>query len=266
MNGNEAEIEVADDIQLEKRTSYLDIIRGKIQKENKTAMTYRVVIIGQFSKDIDRVDYSSYYQKFFKKEQSEMDIITGILLSFKSCFIHMLEAPKKIVYSYLMNIASNPKSELKKDNVPFVCSSRLLVLQDDIQERFFPFWASKIVESDGSAYSDFSQMEESSLDELVRGRLIKIASTCINIYKIGKAIGQLSRNEMKQAFEEIVDRYHQFIPSSQMISELSTFRGLISVEEWVKTFHQEEMDLTLESGILSLTIELVWPAEKPLVI
>lgn len=35
MNGNEAEIEVADDIQLEKRTSYLDIIKGKIQKENK---------------------------------------------------------------------------------------------------------------------------------------------------------------------------------------------------------------------------------------
>lgn len=71
---------------------------------------------------------------------------------------------------------------------------------------------------------------------------------------------------MKQAFEEIVDRYHQFIPSSQMISELATFRGLISVEEWVKTFHQEDMDLTLESGIITLTTELVWPAEKPLVI
>lgn len=70
--------------------------------------------------------------------------------------------------------------------MPFVSSSRVLVLQDDIQDRFFPFWASKIVESDGSAYSDFSQMEDSSLDDL-------IASTCINIYKIGKAIGQLSR-------------------------------------------------------------------------
>ncbi|KAJ3277167.1 hypothetical protein HDV01_000219 [Terramyces sp. JEL0728] len=236
MNGNEAEIEVAEDIQLEKRTSYLDIIKGKIQKENK---------VREPNVDSYELPRGTYYQKFFKKEQTEMDIITGILLSFKGSFIHMLEvlqtnkAPKKIVYSYLTNIASNPKSELKKDTIPFISSSRVLVLQEDIQDRFFPFWASKIVESDGSAYSDFSQMEESSLDEL---------------------------SEMKQAFEEIVDRYHQFIPSSQMISELAIFRGLVSVEEWVKTFHQEDMDLTLESGKFLLIAELVWPAEKPLVI
>ncbi|KAJ2996350.1 hypothetical protein HDV02_006614 [Globomyces sp. JEL0801] len=218
-------------IQLDKRQSYLDIIRDALNKENKVRMAYRVVLIGQFAKDIDRSDYASifyknpnsnftlaHYQKLFKKEQSEAELITGILLTFRTSFIHVLEAPKRIIYQFLEDVYANPE---KAPDVPMTQNTRILVLMDDISDRYFPFWASRVIEKDEPVKTDLQIMDEKAVDDL---------------------------SEMKQAFEEISDRYSQYIPSGQLIHDLASFNGIESVEEWIHEFHQGYMPIAMESG------------------
>ncbi|KAI8895306.1 hypothetical protein BC833DRAFT_601771 [Globomyces pollinis-pini] len=236
-------------IQLDKRQSYLDIIRDALNKENKVRMAYRVVLIGQFAKDIDRSDYATHYQKLFKKEQSEAELITGILLTFRTSFIHVLEAPKRIIYQFLEDVYANPE---KAPDVPMTQNTRILVLMDDISDRYFPFWASRVIEKDEPVKTDLQIMDEKAVDDLISG-------VCISMFKIGTSLSNLNRSEMKQAFEEISDRYSQYIPSGQLIHDLASFNGIESVEEWIHEFHQGYMPIAMES-------ELVWPAPKTLVI
>ena len=61
---------------------------------------------------------------------------------------------------------------------------------------------------------------------------------------------------MKQAFEDISDRYRGQIPTQTMTLELAALPQILSVKDWQLEF-QGKMKITLES-------ELVWPAPKPL--
>ena len=61
---------------------------------------------------------------------------------------------------------------------------------------------------------------------------------------------------MKQAFEDISERYKGQIPSQTLAFELGGLPQILSVKEWQLEF-QGKMKITLES-------ELVWPAPKPL--
>jgi hypothetical protein len=61
---------------------------------------------------------------------------------------------------------------------------------------------------------------------------------------------------MKQAFEDISDRYRGQIPTPTQALELAQQDTILSVEDWAREF-QGQMKVVLES-------ELVWPVPKPL--
>lgn len=63
---------------------------------------------------------------------------------------------------------------------------------------------------------------------------------------------------MKQAFEDIVDRFRGSIPSSTLCGDLTGCKDIISVREYVYELLGGTKQ-TLES-------ELVWPVPKPILI
>ncbi|KAL2917664.1 hypothetical protein HK105_202951 [Polyrhizophydium stewartii] len=264
----------------EKRVNYLDIVRENMEQQNKTAMTYRVIVAGELAKDLDRVELSAYYQRFFKRQQSESELITGILLIFRGSFVHVVEATQKVVYAFIRDIGSRPTFIPKSDAaatpttapnaagavaasaagaatgqgaagmvsaangaqdapaaqpaVPMMNHVRVLLVSDDTPVRFYPFWASRVIDSkdDASREVDMSLFADpESLDKL---------------------------SELKHAFEEITDRYRDLLPHQNLLSEIAACADIISVDEWLEAF-EGHIKLVLES-------ELVWPAPKPLVV
>eukprot|EP00842_Homolaphlyctis_polyrhiza_P004782 jgi/Hompol1/5304/HPOL_004314-RA len=173
----------------EKRQSYLDVVRESLEAQNKTSMTYRVVVVGELAKELDRVEYS---------------------------------------YPNSAEMQTALPATLMMSNV------RILLLSDDVSSRFYPFWASRVIDSkdDASREVDMSLFADNdSLDKL---------------------------SELKHAFEEITERYRELLPHQNLLCEIAACGGIMSVEEWLEAF-EGHMKLTLES-------ELVWPAAKPLAV
>ncbi|KAJ3372748.1 hypothetical protein HDU91_002329 [Kappamyces sp. JEL0680] len=241
-----------DDV-LETRTSYLDVEKEKLKRENKTGFTYLAVVVGQFAKDAERVEYSSHYQRFFKRHQTETDKITGILLLYRTSFLHVLEAPQKVMYAFLNDVASY---HLQKDGQVVPGQARLLLLTDDTfpsdsqsgshhQARHFPFWASKVIDSkDDSAPLDWSIMDEASVDD-------QISTLCIQLLQVGHSL-----SAMNKAFEDISEKYRGMIPTPTMTWQLAGLANVLSLSDWTAQY-QGNMRVVLES-------EVVWPASQPL--
>lgn len=228
------------------------------------------------------------------------DKISGMLLAFKTSFVHVLECPQKIMYAFLNDVASmnsnggvsSESSPQLQDPLPIMTEqARILFLSDDIKKtlashttapqpsqkaaasaisRNFPFWASKIVDSkEDSSPQDWSMMDEQSVDD-------QITNFCVQLLHVGHNLSQMTKvlspdplnhclitiilpqiqAEMKQAFEDISDRYRGQIPTQTVTLELAALPQILSVKDWQLEF-QGKMKITLES-------ELVWPAPKPL--
>ncbi|KAJ1340111.1 hypothetical protein BSLG_005281 [Batrachochytrium salamandrivorans] len=141
----------------ETRLNYLDIIRERFKDENKMPTTCIVVIVGEISKDLDRAEFSSN---------------------------------SKVVYSLIRDIGALPQYVPKVDSStlstdkkgighitsrPMMFNTRILTFTDNNYERFYPFWASKVIDlKENSSYEiDMSLFSsESSLDKLVSAQCI----------------------------------------------------------------------------------------------
>lgn len=178
--------EIIDDqpITLEKRTSYFDIVKANVGDKN--SMNYLSIIVGQFFKEVDRSEYAAHYQRMFRNQQTESDRITGILLCYRNTFVHVLEAPKRIMDLYLQDVAKSNEI-VAEFGSPLTESTRLLLLLDDHPTRYFPFWASRILDiKDDQQPLDMAQMDPKSIDDLV-------TVTCELILKVGLHLTSLSK-------------------------------------------------------------------------
>jgi hypothetical protein len=62
---------------------------------------------------------------------------------------------------------------------------------------------------------------------------------------------------MKAAFEDVVERYRQYMPASGTITALARSKDLFSVQEWNQVFSSQEIHLESEH---------VWPVPRPILI
>ncbi|OAJ41053.1 hypothetical protein BDEG_24707 [Batrachochytrium dendrobatidis JEL423] len=240
-----------------KRPNYLDVLKEKLEKANKTSMIYTVIITGELAKKLDRVEFSSYYQKFFKRQQSENELITGVLLIYRESFAHVLEASQKVVYAFLRDIGSQPtfvprtdfiglntdsKPQAEDVNIAMMVNTKVLLLSDNTSERSYPFWASKVIDSkedslevDPSLFAD-----DAFLDKI-------ISDTCIGLLSVGTQLSSLNKSELKHAFEEISERFKDYLPHQNILNAITGCSNIISVDGWLKAF-DSPMQLTFESG------------------
>jgi hypothetical protein len=62
---------------------------------------------------------------------------------------------------------------------------------------------------------------------------------------------------MKAAFEDVVERYRQYMPTSGTITHMARSKDLFSVQEWIHVFSHGEIQLESEH---------VWPIQRPILI
>ncbi|KAJ3056310.1 hypothetical protein HK097_007410 [Rhizophlyctis rosea] len=121
---------------------------------------------------------------------------------------------------------------------------------DDIAGRFYPFWASRVVDP-----KSFDVDQEYDTEE---GRAKTVSGVCVNVANLGTSLAGLTKNDLKPALDELADRYRNLMPQPEVITRLSARKDVMSVDQWCEVF-DGHVPLTLES-------ELVWPVAKPIVV
>ncbi|KAJ3290925.1 hypothetical protein HK104_006445 [Borealophlyctis nickersoniae] len=130
-------------------------------------------------------------------------------------------------------------------------SCRVLCLADDIPARFYPFWASRVVDP----RSDAAEADADFETEDAGARTV--ADLCIKFATLGASLSSLSKSDLKPALDELGDRYRNLIPRPEFIIAVSSESHVMSVDEWCELF-DGHLEVVLES-------DLVWPVPRPLV-
>ncbi|KAJ3011802.1 hypothetical protein HKX48_006636 [Thoreauomyces humboldtii] len=228
----------------EKRTSLLDIVRDTLSRSGKTTVLYRVVVCGKVVPGTSRNDIAAHYQKFFKQYQAAdtAELITGLLVLMEEVWIHILEASSKVAYSFLRDLANPSSSHLTS-------SSKILLLQDDISTRFYPFWASRNNDEPAGAAT------EADLDDNVRDK--GVADVCVGLCGVGGRLGALSKADLKPALDELGTHFKDLLPRAATLERMTESNAVMGIEEWLEMFDTHSNPV-LES-------ELVWPTQQTLV-
>ncbi|KAI8903407.1 hypothetical protein EDD86DRAFT_215304 [Gorgonomyces haynaldii] len=124
-------------------------------------------------------------------------------------------------------------------------NDRILLFQDDQQARFYPFWASRMIDIKQDQELDKQSLQDPEQCSKILGDL------SIGILSIGKQLTNVSKQEAKKIFDEFSDKFRKELPPSGTISSLAQFRGIMSIDEFIQ--QQGYSKTRLES-------EVVWPA------
>ncbi|KAJ3103050.1 hypothetical protein HDU97_010406 [Phlyctochytrium planicorne] len=228
----------------EKRVSMLDVVRDTLQRQGKTSMLYRAILCGELKNPTERTELGGHYQKFFKLYQSDADLITGMLLALPGTWVHVLECSQRVMLAFLRELGN-----LRTENGhKCIKSAKILLMSDDITQRFFPFWASRVIDQSSTPfYLDDTMYTEETFPKT-------LADICVNVCTIGSGLSNLSKNDLKNVLEELSERFQKQIPRSETIEFISRSNDVISIEEWLTVF-DERINTPKDS-------ELVWPAPK----
>ncbi|KAJ3196110.1 hypothetical protein HK101_010041 [Irineochytrium annulatum] len=257
----------------EKRSSLLDVVRDNLNRQGKSMM-YRVVVTGELRNVAERAEYGAHNQKFFKQYQGDADLITGMLMVLQDTFIHALEASQKVSLAFLreLGVRLPPPLAAISDQVKaradleaymrgplpvehrYVKNVRVLLVLEDAGQRFFPFWASRVVEANPNAsavYVDEAGFAESAVAKT-------IADLCVAFCNIGSGLSNLTKNDLKNALDELPERFKDLMPSAEILRFIAGCKRIMSIDEWLDIF-DGHVRVPKES-------DLVWPMYKAIVI
>ncbi|KAI8917726.1 hypothetical protein DFJ77DRAFT_317323 [Powellomyces hirtus] len=258
----------------EKRTSMLDIVRDSLARSGKTTMLYRVVVCGKLSSTsstttttaaaatstTDRAEIGTHYQRFFKQYQAETELITGLLVVMENVWVHVLEASSKVTYAFLRDLNNNPSNitnttattsrhQTTHTSSPFT-HVKVLLVQDDVPTRFFPFWAVRT--NDDSAGG---APNETDMDENVKETTV--TDVCVGMCTVGGKLAALNKSELKAALDELGSHFKDILPRPGTVERITESARVMGIEEWIDMFDKHSTSV-LES-------ELIWPAQQTLV-
>ncbi|KAI9017749.1 hypothetical protein BC832DRAFT_545593 [Gaertneriomyces semiglobifer] len=238
----------------EKRGSLLDVVRDNLQRQGKTTMLYRVILIGGLRTNVDRSDFGAYYQRFFRQYQAETDLITGMLLVFPNAWIHVLEASYKVTLAFLRDLHphNNTTTSASGSAGSKTINTKLLLLVDDISSRFYPFWSSRVIEPRQEIGEREYDASEVVGDDVVAQT---VTDVCVNLAALGTGLSNLQKNDLKTALDEIGTHFRDLIPRPAILSHLVNASNIISIEDWLSRY----------DGYFKFIVESerVWPIEKP---
>lgn len=224
------------------RQSLLDVVQEKLQKQGKTIVYSRIVLVAALdSKVSSKNAIQELYEDFFAKSRpEETPDHTGMFLIFPNCFVLVIETQTKNILSFLRELSKVHVTSRRYSNMRIISST------EDIPSRVFSKWFCTFC---GAPTSD--KIESIPAEELVN----KASEVNLNFIKFGKQLCLMNQPEQESALRDLRSAYFE-IPSTQQVMALATSTEAPSLEEFMEIY-DSPIDVDLDS-------ENVWPMQVPI--
>jgi len=225
---------------IEKRESLLDVVLDRASKR-KTVMTTRVVIVSTFVRKItsnEAHDVRDAHEDFLNNSREpEDDQITGILIIYPTCCIHMLEASTKTILAF-MTLQQQEGADIFNQSSVISCT-------EDVPHLAFDFWEASFVNTPGPSGEVDACDEES---------LVNVASEVnLNLLKMGQHFSTMTSEGCSAALQSLKTTWPD-LPKPETIHSMILATDVPSVGDFLEIFNTP-VNLDLES-------EKIWPVES----
>ncbi|XP_029934214.1 testis-expressed protein 47 [Myripristis murdjan] len=211
------------------RISLFDASYGTIKER---ILLQRLIVIAHLPQQLaDRADLGAHYEKLqlHLQKRYRWDFITGLLLIYPSCMLHIIESSSEVLVSVLKDLKDmqeQPESTLLE-------APKVMFMAHNPPGRLFQKWSYKVLKLQTTTIGDES--EEESTETLV----------CTVL----SALRKLSeRSEISKALPgSVLDEAPELIVPQNVLDQLLSRGELQSPQQYLQTYHSP-LNIVMDSG------------------
>lgn len=206
-------------------------------RDDAKSILHRLIFVSTISPDLaDKRALGEFWEQQFQ-QYNQGETVTGILLLYPSCTIHVLESGGDVLYCVLRDL----RKMKKRGERALVPNAKILVLSHNIPNRLFSQWSYKVLDVPGQYLGD--KYSEEATDGIITECLTKIL-------KIGKQLTKYpkgSKTIPNSLFEKLPELT---IPQTSILHLLHS-RELLTPDQFLQAY-DSPLHVTLDS-------DRVWP-------
>ncbi|XP_018429872.1 PREDICTED: uncharacterized protein C7orf62 homolog [Nanorana parkeri] len=202
-------------------------------KDDAKSILHRLIFVSTTSPDLaDKRDLGEFWEQQFQ-QYNQGDAVTGILLLYPSCTIHVLESGGEVLYCVLRDL----RKMKKQGERALVLNPKILVLSHNLPNRLFSQWSYKVLDVPGQYWED--KFSEEATDGIITECLTKIL-------KIGKQLTKYPKGS-KTIPDSLFQKAPELIIPQTSILHLLQSRALLTPDQFLEAY-DSPLHVTLDSG------------------
>ncbi|MEE6498029.1 hypothetical protein FKM82_002957 [Ascaphus truei] len=218
----------------------------RLDRQHKKFILHRLFYIAKISPEqTDRRDVAGYYDRLFHNMMKPYlgEAISGLLLVYPSCIIHVLESSNEVLYSVLKDL----EQMLHQGMNALLQDAKIILISHNIPSRLFPQWYFRNVHLPMGHLEDTSQ--EQSVDILVEECLTKLL-------KLGVFLSKILKLGSKGPGEDLHGLAPELLNHEEIICLLSKSKELLTPEQFLQVYNSPLN--------VSMASDKVWPIPQHL--
>uniref|UniRef100_A0A803TF91 BLUF domain-containing protein n=1 Tax=Anolis carolinensis TaxID=28377 RepID=A0A803TF91_ANOCA len=236
----------------EERVTFLDqLLQKRIHEDKEKFMLHRLVLLAKISPDLaDKKDLAEYWEQLFVKLQHsyfQSEGITGLLLLYPTCIVHILESSSDVLYNILRDLRN-----MEQQQRVLILDAKILIMSHNLPSRLFQQWHYKVLNVPERRL-DYDTSQEESAETLTHECLTALL-------KIGKHLLKYPKSP-KNLPDTILEKVPDLIIPQDTICYLLTCQELLSPAQYLQ-FFDSPLNIQMDSGIGQIVERTVRDGEK----
>ncbi|XP_073415375.1 testis-expressed protein 47-like [Dendrobates tinctorius] len=223
------------------RTSALTAL---LEAQHMKAVTHRMIYVARITPEqAHRRDLPDHYERLFHRliKSNLGESISGLLLLYPSCIIHMIEASSEILSGINQDLIQIQGAKSLLQDI------KILVISHNIRRRLLPQWCFRIVKPPTQYLGDFGSEESEEA----------VVEECLTLMlKLGVFLSQILSPGSKGPGGNLHDLAPELLVREENIDFLIRSEKFLTPEKFLKMYNKP-----INSSIASA---LLWPAPQHL--
>ncbi|XP_042305960.1 testis-expressed protein 47-like isoform X2 [Sceloporus undulatus] len=232
----------------EERVNFLDQLLQKKTHNGKDrkSLLHRLVFLAKISPDLaDKRDLAEYWEQLFvnlQRSSYQGEGITGLLLLYPTCIVHILESSSDVLYSILRDLR-----DMEEQQRALVLDAKILIMSHKIPSRLFQQWHYKVLRV-SERHLDYDTSQEDSAETLTH--------ECLTVLlKLGKHLLQHPKSP-KNLPDTILEKVPELIVHQNTICYLLACHELLSPAQYLQLF-DFPVNLQMDSVVISGNVWII---------
>ncbi|XP_062298265.1 testis-expressed protein 47-like [Scomber scombrus] len=215
---------------------YLKARRKDVEEDMKIVLQ-RLIVIARLPHDdlaADRTELGAHYEKLNLKlsKQYSWDHMTGLLLIYPSCLLHVIESSREVLVAVLKDL-----TEMQQQSDGIVLeAAKVVFMANDPESRLFQQWSCKVLNAD-QLDGDLkgAEDEEGNTESLV----------CCVLSALQNLSEQLETSKAPPG--SVLDETPDLIVSQEILNQLLAQEDLQSPEQYLQAYNSP-LNISMDFG------------------
>ncbi|XP_034715588.1 testis-expressed protein 47 [Etheostoma cragini] len=220
----------------ESRMTMFDVCHGEVREK---IVLQRLIVIARLPPDADPTELGAYYEKlnFQLSKQYIWDHMTGLLLIYPSCLLHVVESSREVLVSVLKDL----KDMQQQPAGTLLEAAKVVFMTHNPPNRLFQQWSYKVLSADLGTEVTKGHDEEDEHTETLVCTVLSALQNLGERLKISKAVpgsGLEKSPEVSQFVENV---------SQDVVNNLLAREELMTPQQHLQMFNSP-LNISMDFG------------------